>query len=144
MTKRHAIILGISFLEDLPEFQSDFDSYLQVIRGQVPNAPIVGPDTADNLTWFSDFLKDEKNNLVLATQHRYPLSANPALTPNDASYATIDKLLSATTTQNTINSIQQFEAAAKANNIPLRYDETNSASSRVLKNGCWQTFLPVW
>ena len=75
-------------------FQGDFDSYLQAIRGQVPNAPIVGPDTADNLTWFSNFLKDEKNNLILATQHRYPLSANTALTPNDASYATIDKLLS--------------------------------------------------
>jgi hypothetical protein len=111
------------------DFQSDFDSYLQAIRGQVPKAPIVGPDTADNLNWFSDFLKDEKNNLALASQHRYPLSANPALTPNDASYATIDKLLSAATTQNTINSIQQFESAAKANNISLRYDETNSASS---------------
>ena len=121
------------------DFQADFDSYLQAIRGQVPNAPIVGPDTADNLTWFSDFLKDEKNNLVLGTQHRYPLSANPALTPNDAAYATIDKLLSATTTQNTIKSIQQFEAAAKANRIPLRYDETNSASSGG-KNGVSNVF----
>lgn len=120
-------------------FQQDFESYLQAIHGQLPNVPVVGPDTADNLTWFSDFLKNEKSNLVLATQHRYPLSANPALTPNDASYATIDKLLSATTTQNTINSIQQFEAAAKANNIPLRYDETNSASSGG-KNGVSNVF----
>ena len=111
------------------DFRQEFTKYLQSIRGKVPNAPIAGPVTAYNYDWFSNFMKDEKTNLVLGTQHLYPLSASSTLKPTDASYATIDKLLSASITLHTINSIQQFESIAKANNIPLRYAETNSASS---------------
>jgi hypothetical protein len=111
------------------DFHQEFTRYLQSIQVKIPNAPIAGPVTAYNYEWFSTFLKDEKNNVALSTQHLYPLSASSALKPTDASYATIDKLLSAAAAQRTINSIQQFENAAKANNLPLRYAETNSASS---------------
>jgi hypothetical protein len=110
------------------DFHREFESYLKTIRDQTPNAPIAGPSTANTYAWFSSFLADEAGNLVLSTDHYYPLLGDPNLKPTDAGYATIDKLLSQTTARTTDDSMAKFENNASKNQVKLRLGETNSVS----------------
>ena len=120
------------------DYQQEFNAYLSAIRGVLPNIPIAGPATASNFTWFSNFLSDETKNLIMATTHHYPLNAYPNIAKSDPKYASIQNLLSTVTTNGTANLIKKFEKAAQTNNVPLRFDETNS--SYPAKGGLGDTF----
>ncbi len=116
----------------------EFNTYLQAIRERVPDAPIAGPVTASKFSWFSSFLKDEASNIVLATNHHYPLDAGSSVSPTDPIYASIENLLSAATTQRSSDLARQYANSSQTYHIPLRFDESNS--SYPPKDGLGNTF----
>lgn len=109
------------------DYHREYAAYVRAIRERVPGAPVAGPVTASRFAWFSDFLADEAGNIVLATNHHYPLNADPSLEPGDPRYASIENLLSAETTKQTADLARQYANASQAGNVPLRFDETNSS-----------------
>ena len=109
------------------DYHREYAAYVRAIRERVPGAPVAGPVTASRFAWFSNFLADEASNIVLATNHHYPLNADTDLDPTDPKYASIENLLSVETTTQTADLARQYANASQAANIPLRFDETNSS-----------------
>jgi hypothetical protein len=84
-------------------------------------ARIAGPDTSSptsTAAWVAAFAQDERDRLVMLTQHAYSVG----------SHATVTDLLSARTDAAELASIAPDVAAARATGLPLRLDETNSAA----------------
>jgi hypothetical protein len=109
------------------DYYDEFSSYVQKIKLKVPDIPIAGPNVASRFQWFSDFLEDEANNIVFATNHHYPLNAHPDLIPSDPLHASIENLLSPVTMKRTADLARQYVNAAKAKGVSVRFDETNSS-----------------
>jgi hypothetical protein len=120
------------------DYQREVETYIRTLRSVLPNIPIAGPATASNFTWFSNYLTGEAGNIVLATTHTYPLNASPVVDRSDPHFASIENLLSPGLTNGTANLAKKFETAAHTNNIPLRFDETNSSYPG--KDGLGDTF----
>ncbi len=108
------------------DFHQEFKAHEIALRNRLPNISLAGPGTATNIEWFTNFINDEAANLVFSTNHIYPLNAKDNLNPTDLKYASIENLLSATTTKDTAGLAGRFADVASKNNILLRIDETNS------------------
>lgn len=82
---------------------------------------IAGPDTSSptsTAAWFDSFAHDEQARLSMLTVHNYSVPAT----------ATIADLLSAHTDASQLAAVSSELTSAKAVNLPVRVDETNSAA----------------
>ncbi|OGO16558.1 MAG: hypothetical protein A2Z02_06780 [Chloroflexi bacterium RBG_16_48_7] len=109
------------------DYSSEFDTYFNEIRGRVPNAPVAGPVTTGKLSWFTSFVKEKGSNIIMSTNHYYPLDAGTGVRPGDLLYASVENLLSQRVRNFSSNLIQGFAGVARDANIPLRFDETNTS-----------------
>ena len=99
-----------------PDYKLDWETCAAAIG----NNRIAGPDTAGtSSTWASSLATDNHDQMSMLTVHQY--SAGPD--------ATIAGLMAPETITRQLNSVSRNLAAAKANNLPLRIDEANSAFS---------------
>ena len=84
----------------------------------VGNNRIAGPDAASPTTsWAASLARDERARLNMLMIHAYSMDAA----------GTTAKLLSPATVTSQLNAVTPNLTAAKAQNLPLRIDETNSA-----------------
>jgi hypothetical protein len=105
------------------QYKADFEACANAIQGR---APIAGPDTTG--AFITSFAPDEYSRINMITQHLYALS-NCGSTKGTAT-----DLLSADTESKELSKISSRLAAANAQHLPLRIDETNSASCGGIPN----------
>ena len=110
------------------DFSREVSKYLDAMRPKVSRIPLSGPGTTSNFPWFTGFLRDFPDDLVITTRHNYPLSA-ASQDPADSRFATIENLLSPTTAAEWRKLIGQHQQASKAAGFPFRVTEAGSASS---------------
>lgn len=110
------------------DFSRDISNYLEVMRPKVERIPLCGPGTTSNFPWFTGFLRDFRDDLVITTRHNYPLAA-ATTDPANPRFATIENLLSPTTATEWRKLIGQHQQASKAAGFPFRVTEAGSASS---------------
>lgn len=99
-------------------YLSYFDDCKKAI-GQI--APVTGPDvltSGDGPTWMRDFIRDERSNVSMITQHLYSIGWKTG--------PTIQDLLSSKTDSSEVDAISPMSSAITPH-LPLRLDETNSA-----------------
>jgi hypothetical protein len=98
-----------------PGYLTDFRACAAAVG---PQLPLAGPDAASpSSSWAADLARDAQGRLDMVMLHQY------AMDPT----GTMDRLLSPQTYAGQLRSITPNLEAAKALNIPLRVDETNSA-----------------
>lgn len=86
----------------------------------VGHHPIAGPDTAGtSSSWASSLAADEHARMAMLTVHQY--ASGPDIT--------IPQMLAPAQITSQLNSVSGNLAAAKANGLPMRVDEANSAYS---------------
>jgi hypothetical protein len=110
------------------DFSREIASHLEVMRPKVSHIPLCGPGTTSNFPWFTGFLRDFPDDLVMTTRHNYPLAA-ATTDPANPRFATIENLLSPTTAAEWRKLIGQHQQASKAAGFPFRVTEAGSASS---------------
>jgi hypothetical protein len=76
----------------------------------------------------SRFIPDERRHLILATQHIYPMSNNPANPPTSPTYPTIENMLSSSLMTRVAGTVDEVVRPARAQGLPLQIAESNSAS----------------
>ncbi len=103
------------------EYRSQVDRYRAAIRAAAPGTELAGPDTA-GAGWLAAFGRDERSGLAFLTQHFYPLTRCGGNRP------TIADLTSSATVQREQHAADAAVAVAHGQGLPLRLDETNSAS----------------
>jgi hypothetical protein len=100
-----------------PQYKPDWEACAAVVG----NNRIAGPDTSSptsTAAWVDSFAKDERNRINMVMIHNYSVSAT----------ATVTDLLSPATNTKQMNAVAPELASAKAVNVPIRLDETNSAA----------------
>jgi hypothetical protein len=114
-------------------------AYRRAIASAVPGLPLAGPDTAGT-GWLAAYGRDERPGLAFLAQHFYPLTRCGGARP------TIPDLLSAATADREAAVAGAAVAAGRADGLPVRFDETNSAScggqdgvSDTLASALWMT-----
>jgi hypothetical protein len=100
-------------------YRADAEAYRAAIAASAPAVELSGPDTAGPS---EPYASDERAGLVLVTQHYYPLTRCGGSRP------TIDQLLSASTRDAEARVANAAVADSRALGLPVRLDETNSAS----------------
>lgn len=105
----------------LASYRQDLAAYRARIAVAAPSARVSGPDTAVP-AWLGSYAVDEGGPLVMLTQHFYPLTRCGGRRP------TIDQLLSPATLDSEARLADTTVRAARAVGVPVRLDETNSAS----------------
>jgi hypothetical protein len=99
-----------------PQYHADWAA----CAGVVGHDRIAGPDTAGtSSSWAASLAADEHDRMAMLTVHQY--AAGPDLT--------IDRMLSAGQITAQLDGVAGNLAAARANNLPMRVDEANSAYS---------------
>jgi hypothetical protein len=99
---------------------ADYKLDWETCAAAVGNNRIAGPDTAGtSSTWASSLAADDHDKMSMLTVHQY--SAGPD--------ATIAGLMAPATITRQLGSVSRNLAAAKAQNLPMRIDEANSAFS---------------
>jgi hypothetical protein len=102
-------------------YRADVAAYRASIAAVAPRTGISGPDTALPAR-LASYGTDEGTALVLLTQHFYPLTRCGGRRP------TIDQLLSRATVDSEARLADTTVRAGRALGVPVRLDETNSAS----------------
>jgi hypothetical protein len=100
-----------------PQYKPDWEACAAVVG----NNRIAGPDTSSptsTAAWVDSFAKDERDRINMIMIHNYSVSAT----------ATVADLLSPATNTKQMNAVAPELASAKAVNVPIRLDETNSAA----------------
>jgi hypothetical protein len=101
---------------DYPQYHADW----QACADATGSTKLSGPDTAGTgSAWAANLAKDETSRMKLITVHQY--ASGPTIT--------IPQLLGPNQTANQLRSVATNLAAAKANGLPIRIDEANSAFS---------------
>lgn len=98
-------------------YMSEWELFASSIRRRIPNAPLAGPDIADNVDWVGEFAKQARG-VRLLTSHYY--AEGPPSSPD----ADIDHLL-----QNRAelhNRMTHLVAVGKSVGLPYRMAEGNS------------------
>jgi len=105
-------------------FTTEWQAYKTAILGINPSIPLMGDDQSQNVPWYSTFMSSEASSLILSGYHLYP-TASTGTGPNAP---TIANLLSQSLMNNTIGTIQTWEAVAKEYNVPFALTEVNSTA----------------
>jgi hypothetical protein len=120
-------------------YRADVAAYRTSIAAVAPDTAVSGPDTALPAS-LATYGTDEGDAVAFLTQHFYPL------TRCDGRRPTIDQLLSASTLDAEARVASTTVAAGRALGLPVRLDETNSAScggqdgvSNTLASAFWVT-----
>jgi len=103
------------------DYRSQVDRYRAAISAAAPGTELAGPDTAGS-GWLAAFGRDERSGLAFLTQHFYPLTRCGGNRP------TIAHLTSSATARREQHAAGVAVSAARGQGLPLRLDETNSAS----------------
>jgi hypothetical protein len=103
------------------DYRSQVDRYRAAISASAPGTELAGPDTA-GLGWLAAFARDEGGDLAFLTQHFYPLTRCGGNRPS------IADLTSSATVHREQHAASGAASAAHTRGLPLRLDETNSAS----------------
>src|SRR4051812_21183235 len=99
-----------------PQYHADWSACADVVG----HDRIAGPDTAGtSSSWASSLAADEHDRMSMLTVHQY--ASGPDIT--------IDRMLSAAQITAQLGAVAGNLAAAKANRLPMRVDEANSAYS---------------
>ncbi len=106
---------------DEAAYRTDVGAYRAAIAAAAPDAHLSGPDTAA-ASDLARYATDEHGGLVSLTLHFYPLTRCGGARP------TIGQLLSAATVDAEARVADTAVAAGRALGVPVRLDETNSAS----------------
>ncbi len=102
-------------------YRAELAAYRASIATVAPGVPISGPDTA-RISSLSSYGAADGAGLALLTQHLYPLTRCGGGRP------TIDQLLSVSTVSAEARVAGTAAAVGRAMGLPVRLDETNSAS----------------
>jgi uncharacterized protein (TIGR03437 family) len=109
-------------------YLTEWQSYVAAVRQSDPAAILTGPAASGSITtWTVPFAQQTKGQIVLLTQHYYPLAPLSAVASTASNAATIPNLLSASRDSATISTASQVEVGAVAAGIPWRMAESNSA-----------------
>lgn len=111
----------------LGNFYTEWLTYDQAMLAAVSNAQLTGPADSGNITtWTVPFAQDAKGQIVLLTQHLYPLAPLSAVAATASNAASIPHLLAASLITTAISDAKTLGAAAQADGIPWRMAESNS------------------
>ena len=109
------------------DFYSEWLPYGQAIIASSPNAKLTGPADSGNVsTWTVPFAKSADGEIVLLTQHLYPLGPLSSVAPTVSTAASIPHLLAANLITQAISQAQTLAAAAQTDGVAWRMAETNS------------------
>jgi hypothetical protein len=100
-------------------YRTDVEAYQAAIAAVAPAIKLSGPDTAGPA---EPYASDERAGLDLLTQHYYPFTRCGGARP------TIDQLLSPATLAEEARVASAAAGAGRTFGLPVRLDETNSAS----------------
>jgi hypothetical protein len=103
------------------DYLSEVNAYRASLTVTTPGIALAGPDTASP-DWLAAYGHDEHAGLSFLTAHFYPL------TRCGGNHPTIPQLLSAGTGRVEQHLVETVVAAARRDGLPVRIDETNSAS----------------
>jgi hypothetical protein len=105
-------------------YRSDVAAYRRAIVAAAPGVALSGPDTADGarVAAFASAAGDRQGGAAVLTQHFYPFTRCQGAKP------TIDQLLSASTVVAESHLAAGAVAVGRSVGLPVRIDETNSAS----------------
>jgi hypothetical protein len=104
-------------------YEEEVSSYREAIQALTPGVPIAGPDVSGSGV-FSEWGGEEAlaQTPALLTGHHYPLGCAQRPAPS------IEALLSSATRGSAARSLTTYMSVARANNLPLGIDETNTVS----------------
>jgi hypothetical protein len=102
---------------DYAQYKPDWET----CAAAVGNNRIAGPDTStptSTAAWVDSFARDERARITMLTIHNYSVGSG----------STVTTLLSPATNAKQTSTVAKQLATAKAVNVPIRLDETNSAA----------------
>ena len=106
------------------DYLSQATACLQAIRSAAPHAPLEGPDTAGNRSWFSAYAEREDGTVSWLGQHYYPMGCRAA---GDRPAALVTDMLSPGLAATEATTLAWYVATAKSVGKQLLITETNSA-----------------
>ena len=110
-------------------YTSRFRAYASALRQTAPGVPLAGPALANPVAdygYLASLASGDRGSVGMLTVHRYALSA--CAPPDGPLYPTITRLLRATASVGLANTLQKSVALARANHLPIRWDELNSVT----------------
>jgi hypothetical protein len=110
-------------------FAKSFRAYARALYAVAPSVPVMAPalaDATDHLGWITTLLRYRTKNLKVISAHVYPYSA--CAKPGQASYPTIQKVLSENATAGMAKTIAPAVALAHKAGLSLRLTEINSVT----------------
>jgi len=110
------------------DYRLELDVYRKALHARLPKLPLCGPAHASNFPWLTNFLHDAKSDVVMASRHHYPLSADPSMTATNERYCSVENLLKPVTMKKSADLIRLHQQAARQAGVPLRLGETSTAS----------------
>ena len=110
------------------DYRRELDVYRGAMHARLKKVPLCGPAHASNFGWLTNFLNDARSDVVLASRHHYPMSADPSFKPDNPRYTSLENLLSAATMKASAKLIREHQQASSKMGVPLRVGETNTAS----------------
>ncbi len=109
------------------DYFAEWLTYYQAISAAAPTAKITGPADSGNITtWTVPFAKNANGDIVLLTQHLYPLAPLSAVAATASNAASIPHLLAQSIITTAISNAKTLTSAAQSDGIPWRMAETNS------------------
>ncbi|HEU4966512.1 MAG TPA: glycosyl hydrolase family 79 C-terminal domain-containing protein [Candidatus Saccharimonadales bacterium] len=109
----------------IQSYMAEWNTYKKLTLAKQPKARLMGNDGCCSLPWYTNFAAGEASSVSLLTRHYYPTNAR---TGKGGRIPTTANLLSRTLMQTTAADIHGWVATASERHLPLRIDETNSAS----------------
>jgi hypothetical protein len=110
-------------------FAKTFQEYARALYSVAPTVPLMAPalaDATDHLGWIKTLLRSRTKNLKVITAHIYPYSA--CAKPSQATYPTIQKVLSENATAGMAETIAPTVALAHKAGLTVRLTEINSVT----------------
>jgi hypothetical protein len=107
---------------DYPQYKPDWEACANAMATN----RIAGPDTSSptkTVEWVRNFAHDERSRINMLAIHNYSVGAS----------ATVTDLLSPATNVKQFDAVAPHLVTAKAENVPIRIDETNSAAGGGIK-----------
>ena len=110
-------------------FAKSFQAYARALYSVAPSVPVMAPalaEASDHLSWIKTLLRHRTKNLRVISAHIYPYSA--CAKPGQATYPTIQKVLSENATAGMAKTIAPAVALAHKAGLSVRLTEINSVT----------------